>query len=491
MNDNNGKPYLSPPGVKRDGGTGRRPSHVPLLIFVIFILLLAGAGAVLFLLPGGFNKAENSTSLPTVPVQQPPPPPSEQKMAGRRTENDEADKLLETLLALQVQARIENISGWGGELYQKVLETMTGADDYMTEHKYPDAAAAYQKAITDLEILLDSKETVFQTAMEEGYKALTEGDSEEASSQFAIALAIDPAGSEAKKGAGRAESLDTVIGKFREAETLERSGDLNGSEAKFVELLALDSEFLAGRAGLTRVRQRIEEKTFQDEMSNFFQAVEARQLVRAKSSLKLLRTLRDGDEQVIQAGKILAEREEAAQVASLRDQAENLSEAEKWQDALAIYKKILVIAPESLFGVNGQSLAVKRFKLDKTLTDTINQPSRLQDEMQRATAIKLLAYAQQVEPKGPLIASQVDKLEELITYASTPVDVQLESDNSTDVTIYHVGRMGHFFSRQIVLKPGTYTIVGTRMGYRDIRRTVEVAPGSGITRLFIQCEEPI
>lgn len=362
----NEKPHLSPPGAHRDQRkrTERRVSRTPLFISILFIVLLAGAGAVLFLLPGGLNKTEATDSLTTAPVQQPAAPLSGQEMPGKRTENGEA-------------------------------------------------------------------------------------------------------------------------------ETLPMSGDLTAAEEKQVQIPAPDAEFQEERDGLSRVQREIEEQTFKDEMSSFFQAIEANQLVRAKSSLKLLRTLRSNDAQVIQAGRIFAEKEESAQIALLRAEAENLSEAEKWQDALAVYKKILAIVPESLFGVNGQSLAAKRLKLDKILAETINQPSRLQDDTQRTAAIKLLTYAQQVEPKGPVIVSQVNRLEELITFAATPVDVLLESDNSTDVTIYHVGRMGRFFSRQLILKPGIYTIVGTRMGYRDIRRTVVIAPASETTRLSIQCEERI
>lgn len=360
----NEKPHLSPPGLNRDQGPERRVSRTPLFISILFIVLLAGAGAVLFLLPGGMNKTEATVPPASAPVQQPAAPLSGQEMSAQKTGNGEV-------------------------------------------------------------------------------------------------------------------------------ETAPRSGDLTAAEEKPVQTPAPDAELQEEQDDLSRVQQESEEQAFKDEMSRFFQAIEANQLVRAKSSLKLLRTSRRDDAQVMQATRIFTEKEESAQIALLRAEAGNLSEAEKWQDALAVYKQILAIVPESLSGVNGQSLAAKRLKLDKILAETISQPSRLQDDTQRTAAIKLLTYAQQVEPKGPIIVSQVNRLEELITFAATPVDILLESDNSTDVTIYHVGRMGRFFSRQIVLKPGTYTIVGTRMGYRDIRRTVEIAPASEITRLSIQCEERI
>ena len=486
----NEKPHMSPPGFSTGEGTERRSSRTPLLIFVLFIALLAGVAAVVFLLPGGPKKIDNTTSLST-PVQQPAPLPSGQETAAQKSGNNEADQLLETLLALQVRGRVENIAAWGGEIYQKVLDTMTIGDGYMAERNYSEAASAYRMSITELSDLFDSRDTIFQTAMEEAHLVMAAGNSEKASNNFAKGLAIDPSSSEAKKGAGRAASLDKVLGIFGEAVTLQKSGDLGGAEAKYVQLLSLDKEFLQGREGLTRVRREIDEQTFEGEMSSFYQAVDADQLAHARSSLKLLETIRSGDKQVVIASRILAEKELSSQVAAMREEAEKLSDAEKWQDALAMYKKILAIAPESLSGVNGQTMASKRLKLDTALADTIARPSRLQDDAQRAAAVKLLSYAQQTEPKGVLLVSQLNRLEELITFATTPVAIRLESDNSTDVAIYHVGRMGQFFSKQIVLKPGKYTIVGTRSGYRDIRKTVEIAPDSGIKSVLIQCEEPI
>ena len=41
-------------------------------------------------------------------------------------------------------------------------------------------------------------------------------------------------------------------------------------------------------------------------------------------------------------------------------------------------------------------------------------------------------------------------------------------------------------------QPGTYTVVGSRPGYRDVRRTLTVLPGSGLAAaLDIRCEEPV
>jgi hypothetical protein len=65
------------------------------------------------------------------------------------------------------------------------------------------------------------------------------------------------------------------------------------------------------------------------------------------------------------------------------------------------------------------------------------------------------------------------------------------SDGLTDVVIYHVGRLGLFQEKQLVLRTGNYTATGSRNGFRDVRQTLKVRPGSGKMVFTLRCEEPI
>jgi hypothetical protein len=48
------------------------------------------------------------------------------------------------------------------------------------------------------------------------------------------------------------------------------------------------------------------------------------------------------------------------------------------------------------------------------------------------------------------------------------------------------------FSQQILdLRPGTYTVVGSRSGYRDVRRRLTVDPNRPPRPLDVRCEEKI
>ena len=69
--------------------------------------------------------------------------------------------------------------------------------------------------------------------------------------------------------------------------------------------------------------------------------------------------------------------------------------------------------------------------------------------------------------------------------------VQFESDNQTNVVIYKVGTLGVFGSRTLELRPGPYVVVGTRDGYRDVRRNIRVDPAGNMPPVVIRCEEAI
>jgi hypothetical protein len=82
-------------------------------------------------------------------------------------------------------------------------------------------------------------------------------------------------------------------------------------------------------------------------------------------------------------------------------------------------------------------------------------------------------------------------MRESLTQAETPIRVALASDNATEVQIYRIGKLGLFQHRDLELMPGRYTVVGTRQGYRDVRKELNVLPGAPPPALVVRCEEPI
>ena len=118
-------------------------------------------------------------------------------------------------------------------------------------------------------------------------------------------------------------------------------------------------------------------------------------------------------------------------------------------------------------------------------------PDRLNDDANWQAANQLLDYARAIDTSGPVLTSQINRLAKTLELAQIPLPVRFESDNLTEVVVYKVGKLGTFVSRTLDLKPGAYVAVGTRAGYRDVRRNFRVVPDGTMSPVVVRCEEPI
>ena len=102
-----------------------------------------------------------------------------------------------------------------------------------------------------------------------------------------------------------------------------------------------------------------------------------------------------------------------------------------------------------------------------------------------------LVRMQNIEDPGPRLQQQINDMSSLIRTASIPAEVILRSDNETSVVIYRVGKFGRFLEKKLSLLPGAYTLVGSRPGFRDVRKDLKVQAGNNGIIVDIRCEEPI
>ncbi len=151
---------------------------------------------------------------------------------------------------------------------------------------------------------------------------------------------------------------------------------------------------------------------------------------------------------------------------------------------------VLKIDPAIQFAVRGKRLSQERVMLEKRLNFYLERPSVLESDRHLQNATSLLEEVRKIEPKGTRLTSQIERLDQLVSTAKTPVRVTLESDNLTQVAVYKVGRLGRFTARDLDLRPGTYTVVGTRNGYKDVRQQIVVKPGEEM-HVTVVCKERI
>lgn len=489
VNDPDGKTpvFLTPPG------TNTPPRKNSALLIVLITLCLAGllvlAIAVVVYLPG--------KKQVMVPPEQMPVRTSVNNQVSPAPVHDpgkqEAERLLGEWLRYRARAEAENIMAWAPEPYSALLASAADADTHLQQNQFIKAQDRYQQNLHDLEVLLAEKENILAEALNRGQRALENEDSAAAGAAFAIALAIDPENREALYGEVRTGNLDQVLTLYREGLRREKNGDLPGAEQLLQEAVELDGDHDPAADALARVSELINGMRFQQAMGRTMSALDQQDPGNAETALEEAARLRPSDPAVTGASRRLAALKQDLLLQQLQAEAEKAATKERWAEAVKIYSKALALDKQASFATIGRKEAAQREQLNQRIRGIMASPQRLQDEGPLREAQQVLAMAEAIAEPGRVLSAQIMELSKLITDASSTIDVILRSDNLTDVEIYHVGRFRPFLEYQLTLRPGTYTVVGKRPGFRDVRKTLTITAKEAGTRpvFIIRCEEMI
>ena len=173
-----------------------------------------------------------------------------------------------------------------------------------------------------------------------------------------------------------------------------------------------------------------------------------------------------------------------------KDQGAQAERDERWADATSLYEQALEIDALLLFATEGLERSMPRAELDERLAKIPDERDRLVDARILRMAQDTLAEAEAIANPGPRLQAQRVAAQESLAYASTPVPVTMQSDGLTDITLLRVKRLGVLSSQSLSLRPGRYTAVGMRNGFRDVRVQFEVRPDQANT-VEVRCVETI
>jgi serine/threonine protein kinase/tetratricopeptide (TPR) repeat protein len=222
-----------------------------------------------------------------------------------------------------------------------------------------------------------------------------------------------------------------------------------------------------------------------------FAALGAGQLEKARRAFERALALRPDGPEARDGLRRVDEARSAHGLAVRRADAEDLEDEERWQDALDAYDAILRQNSSLAWAQEGRARAGSRLQLGDSLQALIDHPERLSNPRLRDEAAALLQTAEQQQQTGPVLRTQITRVANLLPGLDKPVRLSLVSDNRTQVTIQSVGSFGSFARRDIELKPGRYTVIGTRDGFREVRRDITVTPGKEYVTVNVSCSEPI
>lgn len=233
------------------------------------------------------------------------------------------------------------------------------------------------------------------------------------------------------------------------------------------------------------------EREYVEAMSMGLAALENRQWLAAQDAFARASRLQPDAPEVADGLARARAGQRRESVADSLHRAREFEQNEAWRNAEKMYSSVLAIDPESAPALDGRTRTQTRANLDEKFEFHLANPGRLSTESVFDDATSCLEEALETVPSGPRLEGQIARLEALLKIASKPVAVVLESDASTEVLVYRVGRLGTFTRRELSLKPGIYTVVGSRSGYRDVRLQLVVVPGSRPETLIVRCTESL
>ncbi len=465
-----------------------------LLALVVIFWLPDWVGEVT--VPGPAAAPENATTAPepgaasaTTGAATPDTTPWSDAQAARLRK--EAQDVLAELVDLQFTLEEHGAPRWAAEPFAAATASAAAGDELYKNRQYAPATARYREALAILQGLQDAMPEELAARLETARQALEAGTPEPAVEALEIAELIEPGNAQAAALRQRVEALPRVNELLAEAKAAEADGSLQGAEHALEQAVALDPEHQHARAELARVSAARLELQFNAAMTDGYSALDGGRFEEARKAFRSAAKLKPDAGEVADALREVDAAATAHQLGTLQTVGLRDEEHEQWAAAADRYRQALKLDPNVLFAKEGLARAEPRARLDGQLRKVIEEPGRLSDTAVAADAGLLLAQAEAVNPRGPELAGQIDTLRNLLRQASIPVEVVLRSDSETEVVVYKVARLGRFDERELSLRPGTYTAVGSRLGYRDVRRNFTVDPNDPPGPISIICTDPI
>jgi hypothetical protein len=449
---------------------------------IAFSLLLVTGLVVVLILP---KWVSDTTHAPSVE--------QDEGASGRDTAvlRQQAEQALQQFLRLQAEMKLANAPVWGSAEWHEAETRVRAGDRLFGERRFGEAQQSYAAGTDTLEALKNGRAARLEAALQAGREALNQNEANEALEHFETALSIDAEHADALQGKAQAQVRDQVLQLMTAAGEAEGKAQFDVAVDHFLSILRLDNAYEPASEGLVRVENKLKDQIFHAAMDRALKGLDAGRFGEAANALEEAAEVHPGHEALVDARQRLQVERRQAALNQLRRQAAAQVKAENWAKAVNLYNKAIKLDADAGFARQGLARAQQRAKLNARFDRYLKDPERLYSSAPLADAEQLLESNRKAPGNEPKLVSKIERLRMLVTQARQPLPVELRSDGETEVTIYHVGRLGRFMAQQLSLRPGTYTATGVRAGYRDVRRVFSLKPGDGLTTVDVRCVERI
>lgn len=460
---------------------------------LIIGLLLAVVAGVILLLPNMVTEpwiADPTAS--TLPAAKSAVSPS---TAAEKTKyRQDSQTTLAHIIDVRDRLTKQTIERWADFEFRQALALIAQGDDQYGYGEYRESLASYQQSLAQLKSLEQLGQATLAKALAEGKEAIENAapsDSAIAAAAASIAMAIAPQNPQSQQLERRATALPEVIQQLQAGDKLRASKQLPEARNAYQKALKLDKQHRRATAALNETNQAITEERFRSAMSDGFNALDQDNFAAANQAFIEAGNVYTNHPSVAQALSQVKTRQSQIIVSRQMQRANDHESAEQWQQALAIYQSLLTTDP-SLTAAKVRIITVKvRASLDSQINKILADPLKLSAPSVYKRAQRLLKDATGIAKPGPVLKQQIAALDKTLRQSRTSIDVVLQSDSLTEVTLFRVKKLGAFKQTSVRLKPGRYIAAGKRLGYRDVRVEFTITGEPMPEPILVSCSEAI
>ncbi len=440
-----------------------------LLAVIVFILLLI----IFFLILKSDQLNNNSTqqagySYPAV---------------VEKVEFAELEKLIEQWQILDRQAKQQDFARWAAKDIEHAESEADSGEINFRKKEFTLAKKNYVNAIKIIEDIKLSKSTVLKNLLDQADSDLQTGDWENAKQLYAKSLLIDKKNQRGLDGLKQSETLKTIIDLYTNAEDLLIQPDEKSIQVYNEVIQLLDKAMRLNQtfSPVTELKSEIENKRnrliFQQHISSSMKNLQENKFIAARQFLLKAQNLDAENSTVKELKNRINREEENYRITALKQSVDRKEKHEQWSAVIDVYNKILAIEPNAIFAIQGKRNAMRVNEWHNQLDRIIGNPEKLQSDHIRENTIRRISFIKEYtvnNPEHKILRNKLSEASELIAISAIEISMHLISDNETNIEVYKIGKLGQFKDKTLRVKPGKYTIVGTRPGYRDVRLNIQI-----------------
>ena len=284
-----------------------------------------------------------------------------------------------------------------------------------------------------------------------------------------------------------------VLPVLADAESALLGGDALRAVTLYEQVLRADDRNRTATQGLQQATLALGNDRYGQAIGQALAELRSGDFSAADATLARAADLRPGAPEIAAVRAQLTAGRERRALDGERDAILALERAERWSEALTRYEQILARDPGLVFARTGRERVGPRARAEQRLNALIGEPARLSAPEVRQEAQRLLSETAAWVESGmaPVLTRQREALQgELLRYA-VRIRAVIQSDGLTEVRIQRVGELGAFERKELQLQPGRYVALGTRAGFRDVRREFALVPGESPPIIDVRCTEAI